>query len=47
MMRTLASRAVTINELSDEFGITRRQVYRDFSQIQEEGHPLEPSDGAG
>jgi len=47
MMRTLASRAVTINELADEFGITRRQVYRDLWEIEAEGHPLEQSDGTG
>ena len=47
MMRTLASRAVTINELADEFGITRRQVYRDLAEIDKEGHPLERSDGSG
>ena len=47
MMRTLASRAVTINELADECGITRRQVYRDLAEIEDEGHPLERSDGSG
>ena len=47
MMRTLASRAVTVNDLADEFGITRRQVYRDLAQIEEEGHPLEQSDDGG
>lgn len=43
MMRTLASRAVTVNDLAGEFGITRRQVYRDLAQIQEQGHPLQQS----
>lgn len=47
MMRTLASRAVTINELADDFGITRRQVYRDLAEIEDEGHSLERSDGSG
>ena len=47
MMRTLASRAVTINGLADEFGVTRRQVYRDLAEIEAEGHPLERSDGSG
>jgi predicted DNA-binding transcriptional regulator YafY len=47
MMRTLASRAVTINELAGEFWITRRQVYRDLAEIEKEGHPLEHSDGSG
>ena len=46
MMRALASRAVTINELADEFEITRRQVYRDLAEIEDEGHPLERSDGS-
>jgi proteasome accessory factor B len=40
MVRVLASRAVTVNELAEECGITRRQVYRDLARIQEEGHPL-------
>lgn len=47
MMRTLASRAVTINGLANDFGITRRQVYRDLAEIEKEGHPLEHSDGSG
>ena len=47
MMRTLASRAVTINGLAEEFGVTRRQVYRDLAEIEGEGHPLERSDGSG
>ena len=45
MMRALASRAMTVRDLADEFEITRRQVYRDVDRIQEEGHPLEQSDG--
>jgi len=44
MMRTLASRAVTVNDLAGEFGISRRQIYRDLAQIEEQGHPLEQSD---
>ncbi|MCX5722045.1 MAG: transcriptional regulator [Nitrospirae bacterium] len=47
MMRTLASRAVTINGLAGEFGITRRQVYRDLAEIEKEGHPIERSEGSG
>lgn len=47
MLRALASRSMTIKDLSDEFGISRRQVYRDLDQIHEEGHPLEQSDGEG
>lgn len=46
MIRTLASRAVTVNELAHSFAITRRQVYRDLSRIQEDGHPL-AHDGDG
>lgn len=40
MMRALAARALTVNELAEEFSITRRQVYRDLNQIEAEGHPL-------
>jgi predicted DNA-binding transcriptional regulator YafY len=47
MMRTLASRSCTVNDLAQEFDITRRQVYRDIEHIQEEGHPLTQNDGAG
>lgn len=47
MLRALASRSMTIKDLSDEFGICRRQVYRDIGRIQEEGHPLEQSDRDG
>ena len=47
MMRTLASRAATINGLAEECKVTRRQVYRDLAEIEAEGHPLEQSDGLG
>jgi len=47
MIRVLASRAVTVNELAEECGITRRQVYRDLARIQEEGHPLTHEGGHG
>lgn len=47
MTRVLASRACTVNDLAQEFAITRRQVYRDIERIQEEGHPLTQSDGEG
>lgn len=40
MMRTLASRTTTVNDLAEEFSVTRRQVYRDLQRIEEEGHPL-------
>ena len=46
MIRTLASRAATVQELAAAFGITRRQVYRDLDQIQQDGHPL-THDGEG
>ncbi len=46
-LRALASRAMTVEDLSEEFGVTRRQVYRDLVQMQEQGHPLEQSDGEG
>ncbi len=38
---------MAVKDLSEEFGVTRRQVYRDLDRIQEEGHPLEQSDGGG
>lgn len=49
MVHLLSSRAVTVNELGEEFSITRRQVYRDLNQIEQEGHPLPmtESDGIG
>ena len=47
MVRTLACRASTINELAQEFDITRRQVYRDLQRIEEEGHPLTSSEEPG
>jgi predicted DNA-binding transcriptional regulator YafY len=47
MIRTLASRACTIKDLAKDLEITRRQVYRDLARIEEEGHPLVQSDGAG
>lgn len=47
MMRTLVSRGVTVNELAQEFSITRRQVYRDLQEIEEGGHPLTSSDDPG
>jgi len=47
MMRALSSRSMTLQDLSYELGISRRQIYRDIGQIQEQGHPLEQSDGDG
>lgn len=47
MMRTLASRAVTINELAQEFSVSSRQVRRDLDEIEAEGHPLTSSNDPG
>jgi predicted DNA-binding transcriptional regulator YafY len=47
IIRVLASRACAVNDLAQEFAVTRRQVYRDLARIEEEGHPLVQSDGAG
>lgn len=47
MMWALSSRAMAVNDLAQDFGITRRQVYRDLQRIEEEGHPLTQSDGSG
>lgn len=47
MLRVLSSRSMTLKDLADEFSISRRQVYRELDRIQEEGHPLEQSDGEG
>ncbi len=47
MVRALSSRSMSLKDLSGEFGVSRRQVYRDIDRIQEEGHPLEQSDGDG
>src|SRR5262245_20272325 len=47
MIRALASRTWTVNDLAQEFAVSRRQVYRDLAHIEEQGHPLAQSDGAG
>lgn len=47
MMRTLASRAITIQELAQDFRISSRQVRRDLAEIEAEGHPLTSSDEPG
>lgn len=47
MLRALASRSMTVQDLAEAFEVTKRQVYRDLDQIQEEGHPLEQSNGDG
>ena len=38
---------MTLNDLADEYSVSKRQIYRDLDRIQEEGHPLEQSDGEG
>lgn len=40
MMRVLASRSATINDLAEEFQVSRRQIQRDLSRIGEQGHPI-------
>jgi predicted DNA-binding transcriptional regulator YafY len=47
IMRMLASRAVTIQELVQEFSVSSRQVRRDLAEIEAEGHPLISSDEPG
>jgi len=47
MTRALASRSMSVRELQDEFGIARRQVYRDLARIEEQGHPLTQSQEVG
>ena len=47
MMRTLASRGVTIKDLAQDFNVSSRQVRRDLEEIEAEGHPLTSSDDAG
>ena len=47
MMRVLSSRSVTISDLADEFQVSRRQIRRNWSRIEEQGHPLSKElDGA-
>ena len=40
MVRTLASRASSVNKLAQDCDITRRQAYRDLQRIEGEDHPL-------
>jgi len=47
MLRALSSREMTVKELAQDFKISRRQVYRELTRIEEDGHPLEQSDGDG
>jgi predicted DNA-binding transcriptional regulator YafY len=47
MMRTLASRAVTIPELAQEFSISSGQVRQDLAEVEAEGHPRSHSVDVG
>jgi len=41
VLRTLGSRhGITIGELAEEFGVTKRTLYRDLKALQEGGYPL-------
>jgi proteasome accessory factor B len=41
ILRTLGARqAITIGELAEEFGVTKRTLYRDLKALQEAGYPL-------
>lgn len=44
MLRRLIGGA-TVGELADELQVTKRQIYRDFQQIEDSGYPLEQEDG--
>jgi proteasome accessory factor B len=41
ILRTLGARhGITIGELADEFGVTKRTLYRDLKALQDSGYPL-------
>jgi len=41
ILRTLGVRhGITIGELAEEFGITKRTLYRDLKALEEGGYPL-------
>jgi len=41
ILRTLGARhGITIGELADEFGVTKRTLYRDLKALEEAGYPL-------
>jgi predicted DNA-binding transcriptional regulator YafY len=41
ILRTLSSRhGITIGELADEFGVTKRTLYRDLKALDEAGYPI-------
>jgi predicted DNA-binding transcriptional regulator YafY len=40
-LRTLGTRqGITIGELAEEFGVTKRSLYRDIKALEEAGYPL-------
>jgi predicted DNA-binding transcriptional regulator YafY len=41
ILRTLGTRqGITIGELAEEFGVTKRTLYRDLKALEEAGYPL-------
>jgi len=41
ILRTLGSRhGITIGQLAEEFGVTKRTIYRDLKALEEAGYPL-------
>jgi proteasome accessory factor B len=41
ILRTLGTRqGITIGELADEFGVTKRTTYRDLKALEEAGYPI-------
>lgn len=41
ILRTLGVRhGITIGELAEEFGVTKRTLYRDLKALEEAGYPL-------
>ncbi len=41
ILRTLGARhGITIGELAEEFGVTKRTLYRDFNALEEAGYPI-------
>jgi proteasome accessory factor B len=41
ILRTLGARhGITIGELAEEFGVTKRTLYRDLTTLEEAGYPL-------
>jgi predicted DNA-binding transcriptional regulator YafY len=41
ILRTLGTRhGITIGELAEEFGVTKRTPYRDLKALEEAGYPL-------